>query len=403
MSSQTRLDPIALARGLRPLLSHHAADTERERQIVPPVMQALRDSGLLRMMFPRRADGPACSVLTHLQTIAELAKACPGTAWAFGLLSGVTGTAAGFPPAMTELLFQRGDELFCSATSLTGKARRTDTGFRVSGSWGYGSGCMHADWALNGILLVDADDNVIDSGLALIPLRDAAVSIRPSWDVLGVLGSGSNTIVADDVAVPEALVVLNSGAPTREQLLAMPALEPRDLWPMEPRFPLGVLAPMLGAAEAMLEQVRAAMAGRNVVGWRYDNQAQSQTLVAQLGEAAMEIDSAWLHIRRAAAALDEIAPVRALSGFDKAQVQADSGHAMDLLRRAGERLMDIAGPSGFALSNPLQRFWRDLSFGSRHNAMNSRLSLELYGRALLDQPSNLHLLPDIGGRPSTAC
>ncbi|MDB6061259.1 MAG: hypothetical protein JWM78_1362 [Verrucomicrobiaceae bacterium] len=394
-SASSVYDPVVIARNLRPLLEQYAAETEQQRRVPQPVIEALETSGLFRMMFPRRADGPACSVITHLETIAELAKACPGTAWAFGLLSGVTGSAAGFPPAMTELLFKRGDERFCSATSLTAKAVRVAGGYRVTGSWGYGSGCMHADWALNGILVVDGTGNTVDQGLALIPLRDEAVTINDTWNVLGVLGSGSNTIVADNVFVPDALAMLNSQMPSRAMLLQMPGLEPRDLWPMEPRFPLGVLAPMLGAAEALLERVSAAMPKRSVVGWGYDNQADSENLVGQLGEAALEIDSAWLHIRRAAAYLDETSPQRELSGFEKARIQADSGYAMALLRRAGDRLMDIAGPSAFATTNPLQRFWRDLSFGSRHNAMNSRLSIELYGRALLGQPSNIALLPDI--------
>ena len=68
---------------------------------------------------------------------------------------------------------------------------------------------------------------------------------------------------------------------------------------------------------------------------------------------------------------------------------------MRQLRRAGERLMEIAGPGAFALSNPLQRLWRDLSVGSRHTALNTMLSSELYGRAWLEQDSNLVLLGDI--------
>jgi alkylation response protein AidB-like acyl-CoA dehydrogenase len=84
-----------------------------------------------------------------------------------------------------------------------------------------------------------------------------------------------------------------------------------------------------------------------------------------------------------------------LTGFDKARIQADCGHAMGLLRAAANRLMDIAGPSAFATSSPLQRFWRDLSLGTRHTALNTRLSLELYGRALTGLKSNLTLLPDV--------
>jgi len=81
------------------------------------------------------------------------------------------------------------------------------------------------------------------------------------------------------------------------------------------------------------------------------------------------------------------------------RIQADCGYAMELLRGAGERLMDVAGPGAFALSNPLQRFWRDLNVGTRHNALNSHLSLELYGRALTGRSSNIRLIPDIGPVP----
>ena len=57
--------------------------------------------------------------------------------------------------------------------------------------------------------------------------------------------------------------------------------------------------------------------------------------------------------------------------------------------------MDVAGPAAFAISSPLQRLWRDLSLGARHNAVNARLSMELYGRALLGRESNIDLIPNI--------
>jgi alkylation response protein AidB-like acyl-CoA dehydrogenase len=172
-------------------------------------------------------------------------------------------------------------------------------------------------------------------------------------------------------------------------------LEPRDFWPMEPLFPLVVLSPMLGAATALLERTAAGMGQRGIVGWRFGRRSESPVLVEQLGSAAMEIEAAWLHVRGAAALMDETAQERPLSGFEKARIQADCGRAAELLRTAGDRLMDVAGPAAFATSNPLQRFWRDLSLGTRHNALNARLSMELYGRALLGLESTLTLLPDI--------
>lgn len=144
------------------------------------------------------------------------------------------------------------------------------------------------------------------------------------------------------------------------------------------------------------------MAKRPVVGWTYASQGESDALVGLLGRAAMEIDSAWLHIRRAAAMLDDVAQQRALTGYDKAQIQADCGYAMELLRAAGNRLMDVAGPGAFALASPLQRIWRDLNVGTRHNALSAPLSIELYGRAIAGLPSNIRLLPDIAPAPRWA-
>ena len=388
-------DPVAIARSLRPLLAAHAEECEREGRIAEPVMEALRQAGLFDVMIPRRAGGPSVKQITHLEIIAELAKGCVGTAWAYGLLSSIRGTAKGMSPQVNAALFVRGDELFCAVSSLTGTATPVDGGYRIEGRWGYASGCLHAAWALNGVRILDEAGNQTDTAFAFIPLQDPKVRIDPTWAVAGMAGSGSNTVVAEGVVIPHCLIMPHSLMPTPEALLAIPSLEPRDRWPLEPRFPLGVLASMLGAASAILEAVAGGLNTKSVVGWDYASQGDSQVFVQQVGEAAMEIDSAWLHIRRAAAELDETAQHRVLSGFDKARIQADCGYAMAQLRRAGERLMDVAGPSAFTKANPLQRLWRDLSLGSRHTALQTRLSLELYGRALAGRPSNIHLLADI--------
>lgn len=404
LKSRTRVDhvvdPVAVAASLRPLLESHADDCERERRIVAPVMAALHESGLFHITAPCRAGGPGHRLITHIETVAELAKGCVGTAWAYGLLSGITGTALALPPPVADLLFRSGEELFCSASALTGKAVVVPGGYRVSGRWGYGSGCLHADWALNGVMVDTAQGS--EPAMAFLDLRDAACRIEDNWHMAGMAGSGSNMIVADDLFVPDALILWTGRAPSADILLTMVGLEPRDRWPMEPLFPLGVLAPMLGAATALLEGVSKAMAKRPVVGWTYASQGESDALVGLLGRAAIEIDSAWLHIRRAAAMLDDVAQQRALTGYDKAQIQADCGYAMELLRAAGNRLMDVAGPGAFALASPLQRIWRDLNVGTRHNALSAPLSIELYGRAIAGLPSNIRLLPDIAPAPRWA-
>lgn len=392
---QTATDPVALARQLAPLLAAHAEQAERDNRASEAAMAAIREAGLFQMMFPRRAGGVGRKLITHVETVAALAQGCAGTAWAFGLLSGVTASVASMQPQVTERVFRTGNELFCSVAGPTGTAQETEGGYRVSGNWGYASGCLHADWALNGVRILDANGQVVDAGFAILPLRSDAVSIRDTWNMAGLSASGSNTVVADQALVPKELVLRFSQMRRGSASASSANLEPRDRWPMEPLFPLGVLSPMLGAATALLDAVSTGLSARPVIGWKYPVQADSQAFVGQLGEAALEIDSAWLHVRRAVAQIDETAQTRLLTGFEKARIQADCGYAMRQLRRAGERLMEVAGPGAFAASSPLQRHWRDLSLGSRHTALNTILSNELYGRALAGLESNLNLLARI--------
>ena len=119
-------NPVALARELVPLLVAHAEKSEKECRASEVSIRALREAGLLRMMFPKRAGGAGHKLITHIETVAELAKGCAGTAWAFGLLSGVTASVASMPPQVTQHVFKTGDELFCSVAGQTGTAQETD-------------------------------------------------------------------------------------------------------------------------------------------------------------------------------------------------------------------------------------------------------------------------------------
>lgn len=390
------IDPVNIAKQLRPLLEKHADEAEKMGKMTDEVFDALQQSGLFLMMGPKRLGGFGCTIITHMQTIAELAKGCAGSAWAFGLLSGCSGAATFMGKQATDILFKTGKELFCSVSGLMGTAVATDGGYIINGRWGYASGCMHADWALNGVKVLDGHGQTIDTAFVTIPLKNNPnVTIEITWQVSGVKASGSNTVIAKDLFVTAEQLMLASTAPSSEYLLTLEGLEPREKMPIEPVFPLGVLSPTLGSAMAMHEYVKKQMNDKKIVGWNYPTQSDSHTYIKLFGEATMEIDSAWLHIERAAKMLDQTAQYRPLSGYDKAKIQADTGYAMQQLRRAADKLMDIAGPSGFADTNPMQRYWRDLSFASRHSALNSPLSLELYGRAELKKISNIALLPNI--------
>ena len=48
-----------------------------------------------------------------------------------------------------------------------------------------------------------------------------------------------------------------------------------------------------------------------------------------------------------------------------------------------QQLIGVAGAGSMAVTNPLQRHWRDLETAARHPGINTGLGREIYGRALV--------------------
>jgi alkylation response protein AidB-like acyl-CoA dehydrogenase len=82
----------------------------------------------------------------------------------------------------------------------SGEIRVVDGGYRVSGRWANCSGCLHAQWILLGTPPVTAGGQEIEPGLVLVPVSQ--VKIDDTWFMSGMKGTGSHTVVADDVFVP---------------------------------------------------------------------------------------------------------------------------------------------------------------------------------------------------------
>ena len=80
-------DLIERARALQPLIAREADETERTRRLAKPVVSALIENGLYRMMLPRSLGGSEVPLATFMQVLEEVAKADASTAWCLGQCS----------------------------------------------------------------------------------------------------------------------------------------------------------------------------------------------------------------------------------------------------------------------------------------------------------------------------
>jgi alkylation response protein AidB-like acyl-CoA dehydrogenase len=203
-------------------------------------------------------------------------------------------------------------------------------------------------------------------------------------------GTGSNTLVAKDVFVPTHRVLPVPQAIQGFYPAHQHAGEITDRWAFVPVLALAIVPPTLGMASAVLERITANAGKRGIAYTSYERQTDSSVVHHQLAEAAMRVDSAYLHALRAAADIEESGRSETYMAYERrARVRADCGWAGELVRGAIDSLMSIGGASGFADASVLQRIWRDANVSTRHAIFSTAANLELYGRALLGLDGNI--------------
>jgi alkylation response protein AidB-like acyl-CoA dehydrogenase len=262
-----------------------------------------------------------------------------------------------------------------------GQARRTDGGFRVSGQWFYGSGSLHSDWVMVGFPLVDDDGNPVDFGLGLLPHAD--YQVKDTWFVVGMRGSGSNAIIVEDAFVPDYRILPVSGAingkfPTefKDETLYRSAFHPA--------FTLVLTGAQLGMGRAALKHVVELADKRTIANTIYTQQRDSVGFQMQIADAAALIDTAHLHVYRAAADIDEAAKLGENLNYQmRARIRSDAARAATCIKDALDLLITAHGAGSFAEASPIQRMWRDSNIALRHGTLVPPATKEIYGKALL--------------------
>ncbi|MEI4271954.1 acyl-CoA dehydrogenase family protein [Klenkia sp. LSe6-5] len=379
----------ARAAALVDLLRSNAQRADAERRVPEENIQALADAGLFKISVPRRFGGHEADFRTFLEVSSTLGQGCGSTAWAATLIN-VCGWLIGLYPdqAQRDVLEADPDARICGVVAPSSTSVHTEGGLRVTGSWGFASGSLHSQWAMLGVPVVNAEGQQIDQGLALIPMSD--LSIKDTWYVAGMRGTGSNTLIAEDVFVPS------------HRILSVPAAIGGD-YPTEhkdealyrsafvPVLALVLVGPQLGLVQGAMEMVLTSLAkGRPINYSFYERSVESGSTQINMAEAQSLIDTARLHMRRAATDIDEASQSPDyLDVKVRARVKMDVGVVARRSREAMDLLLSVQGAGSFAEASLLQLKWRDLETGSRHAVVNPALASEAYGRSLLDVPEQV--------------
>jgi 3-hydroxy-9,10-secoandrosta-1,3,5(10)-triene-9,17-dione monooxygenase len=384
----TSADPVALAAELRPLLARNAAQAESDRRLPAENIQALEDANLFKLMVPRRWGGYAASLPTAIRTFAELAKGCGSTGWVAMILNGLGWWASLLSDRGQEEVFASAHARICGSGAAPVKGLRVPGGIRISGKFPFASGCWHSSWGGLYVQVEDDEHNPIDVVVAFAPVSE--LEIQDTWFVAGICGTGSNTLVAQDVFVPDHRILWMAKVLNGELGHRRHTGEYSDRYWFYSANALITVAPVIGIAQSILDCVIDGTSKRGITFTTYSRQANSSVVQHQVAEAAVKIDSASLLSVRCAQEVEDAAVSGTTMDYvARARIRGVVGYAARLLREAIDPLMSIGGASGFADSSPLQWMWRDASIATRHVVLATDPSLEIYGRALLGVEGNI--------------
>ena len=345
------------ARALVPMLRDQAAATEANRSVLPETVAALHEAGLTRICQPARFGGYELSWDAPLELGRILAGACPSTAWLVSIVGPHSAYIGRFPLEAQEAVWadSKGAILAGATVSRGGTIRREGDGLRVNGQFGFASGVDHAPW---GFVIGTVED---DGAAVTCLLPRANFDIADTWHVAGMRGTGTKDMVVKDTYVPPHLFI-----ETRDLVVPDPpgaAHSDSELYWVEyaPYVATTLMGPVLGAAEGALTAYTESTKAR--IGAMFgDRPADSMSVQLRLAESAAEFRAAELLVDAQMDYLREHVTTRgAVSSEKQIEFGRDRAYATRLCVSLTHRLVQQMGASGLYDSNPVQRFFRDLS------------------------------------------
>jgi alkylation response protein AidB-like acyl-CoA dehydrogenase len=373
---------IAKAKELRPLLMAEAAAGEAQRSPTKAVEKALFDNKILYALLPKRLGGVGLSFTDFCRMQIEIAKGDPAISWVVQIINGTSWVTSLAPDSVQDAVFANGPTTVCGAYNPPGKARKVDGGWIINGAWPYTSGSRQSQWAQQGVVLEDYEGPVVPGiSMCYIPFKD--LTMKDSWYVTGMQGTGSDTSIATDVFIPDGQMVLMNERAGQIDRTKRHFGAPSDLLPVVPTVRTTGIAQLIGAVEAMLEIVKSE-SNKPVLTTIIGPRAKSGAYMRDLGEAAAMLDTAKLILFHLVGEFDRVALGGAeLTLEDKARHRAQCAQMIRLIHGTSESLMFQTGSSAFSTEKPISRYWKDVSMALRHIQNIPTIGYEIYGRNIV--------------------
>jgi indole-3-acetate monooxygenase len=347
-------------RALAPLIASATDEQDRERRLAKPLVDALLEAGLYRMLLPRALDGGEVDPVTFVRVIEAVAALDASTAWCLCQASGCSTAAAYLDPPVAWQIFG-GDPraILAWGPGPGARAVAVDGGYRVTGTWSFASGGHHASW-LGGQCAVYEDDGTPRRAANGRPAARtmlfpaAAATMTEVWHVIGLRGTGSDSFSVTDLFVPAERSISRDDPAERRQ----PG--PLYCFPAGSFYASGFAGVALGIARTTLDAFRALATDKTPRGERRPLR-ETAAVQSQVARCEVQLSSARLYLL---ASLDEVWQAVELSGAlrldQRMLIRAASTFAIHQAREVVDAAYQAAGATAIFESSAFERRFRDI-------------------------------------------
>jgi len=379
---------IARAWSLLPQLRERAARTEELRNLPPETERDLHESGLFRMLQPKRVGGAELDYVALIDCADLLGQADASVAWNLANLASHHWMLGMFEPRAQDLVWGGDPDVLIASSFIfpAGRARKIEGGYRLHGSWPFSSGVASCEWnMLASVVSSDDEADGIEYRIFLLPKAD--YKILDTWNVAGLRGTGSSDVEVRDAFVADHMTVavgdLAGGSAPGSKV------NPNPLYalPVFSLFPYVLSGVALGNAQACLDDY-AEVSRHRISTYNRAKLSDFQSTQIKIAEASAKIDAARLIMR--SACIEAMADARRRHIPDmttKTRYRRDGAFSVNLCTDAVSMLFAASGARGLFTTGVLQRQFRDAHAINSHLAFNFDAAGTNYGRVALGLPS----------------
>lgn len=391
---ETNKELVTRARNLIPKLREYSLEIDEKSSLPDEIINLLQKEGLLKVLRPQMFGGYQTNMRTFTEVVTEISRGNGSAGW-FVSLSNIRDYMISYvfgQKALDEIYIPGKDVVFAgNFKPIKCDIKKVSGGYYIEeAQWPFVSGSPHADWCYFGFP-VDDDNGGMEFAIMVVPREE--LEVLDDWFVMGLKGSGSNSVRIKDVFVPEHRVSLDRLAQQRHYMIEPLREVPLYNTPFVPSLTLSIVGPALGLAQAAMDLHMERVNKAGIGNTFYTKMSEAPLTHMQVAQAQLKIDSAELHLYRAVDKLDAFSQEgHTLTTMETVQMKADFGYVNQLCKEAIDLMLEGSGSIFTYNKNAFQLVYRDFLTMHLHGFITPSSLIETYGRVLCGMEPNTYFV-----------